>query len=233
MDVIDTIEYKGFKIKVFSDDSPDSPRNWDNLGKMICFHRRYSLGDKHDLSIEEAKKLEQSKNTISLPLYLYDHSGITMNTTGFNCPWDSGKVGFIYVEKKDVRKEWGWKQLSAKRIKKIEDILRSEVDVYDDYLRGNVYGYKIESPEGDELEDGSVWGFYGYDHEKSGLLESAHPTIDYEIKRRTAIKDAEEVPFEKLPLLINESEFEGVKEVVKRRLKEEPHTCGVQTTLSI
>ena len=34
--------------------------------------------------------VEQMEGMVILPLYLYDHSGITMNTTGFSCPWDSG-----------------------------------------------------------------------------------------------------------------------------------------------
>ena len=35
-----------------------------------------------------------------LPLYLYDHSGITMNTTGFLEAWDTSKVGCICMTKK-------------------------------------------------------------------------------------------------------------------------------------
>ena len=31
-----------------------------------------------------------------------------MSTGPFSCPWDSGQVGFIYVEKKKVKEEWGW-----------------------------------------------------------------------------------------------------------------------------
>ena len=30
--------------------------------------------------------VEQMEGMVILPLYLYDHSGITMNTTGFSCP---------------------------------------------------------------------------------------------------------------------------------------------------
>jgi hypothetical protein len=42
------------------------------------------------------------KEFVILPLYLYDHSGITMNTTGFSCPWDSGQVGWIYTSKENA-----------------------------------------------------------------------------------------------------------------------------------
>ena len=35
---------------------------------------------------------ELNSVAIVQPLYLYDHGGITMNTTGFSCSWDSGQV---------------------------------------------------------------------------------------------------------------------------------------------
>ena len=40
--------------------------------------------------------LESIDGFVFLPLYLFDHSGITMNTSGFSCPWDSGQVGWIF-----------------------------------------------------------------------------------------------------------------------------------------
>lgn len=30
------------------DEYPESPREWDNLGMMVCFHRDYKLGDPHN-----------------------------------------------------------------------------------------------------------------------------------------------------------------------------------------
>ena len=42
--------------------------------------------------------------------FIYDHSGITMNTTGFSCPWDSGQVGWIYCSKKRFLSETGYKK---------------------------------------------------------------------------------------------------------------------------
>ncbi len=47
----ETIEEKrigDYLIEIFPDYEPESPREWCNLGKMICFHKRYDLGDKHD-----------------------------------------------------------------------------------------------------------------------------------------------------------------------------------------
>ena len=72
-----------------------------------------------------------SQKFLMLPLYLYDHSGITMNTTGFSCPWDSGQVGWIYASKEDALREFGGKTFTAATRKKAEDRMRGEVEYYD------------------------------------------------------------------------------------------------------
>ena len=32
--------YHGHTIKIFHDPDPESPREWSNLGTLICWHRR-------------------------------------------------------------------------------------------------------------------------------------------------------------------------------------------------
>ena len=39
------LKYKGHHIRIEYDDSPTDPREWDNACKMVCQHRRYTLGD--------------------------------------------------------------------------------------------------------------------------------------------------------------------------------------------
>lgn len=155
-----------YTVKVVRDDNPISPREDDNLGKMVCFHKRYNLGDKHDYNFHNYDSWDKMKSSIIrdenvsviLPLYLYDHSGITMNTTGFSCPWDSGQVGFVFVSKNDVHKEYGVKRISKKLREKVTKLLIGEVDTYDKYLTGDVYGYEITDENDDVIE--SCWGFY-------------------------------------------------------------------------
>jgi septum formation topological specificity factor MinE len=91
-----------------------------------------------------------------LPVYMYDHSGICLNTSGFSCRWDSGQVGFIYVEKEKLIKEG----LSDKSDSEILEYLRNEVKTYSQYLEGDVYHYSIEK---DETDIDSCGGFYGYE----------------------------------------------------------------------
>ena len=139
----------------------ESPREWCNLGTMVCFHKRYRLGDEHSLSIEEVQEIADSEDYISLPVYMYDHSGITINTTGFSCPWDSGQLGIIFVSKEKVREEYGVKRISSSLYKRIEGYLKGEVDTYDQYLRGDVYYYVIKDEDGEIVD--SCGGFYGED----------------------------------------------------------------------
>ena len=167
-DPIHTEEAHGCTIKVFPDEATETPRDWDNLGTMICFHRRYNLGDKHEMSVEEAQALSRRKDVIALPLYLYDHSGLAMSTSNagypFNCPWDAGCVGFIYVTREKIRKEYDCKRVTKAILEKVIKCLQGEVTCYHQYLSGSVYGYVVEDAEGNQVD--SCWGYYGdYDDE--------------------------------------------------------------------
>jgi hypothetical protein len=178
-----------YLIEVIQDESPESPREWDNLGTMICFHGRYNLGDKHDYRSgdysgwdEQRKDIEKKENAcVILPLYLYDHSGITMKTSPFGCNWDSGQVGWIVVSKEQVRKEYNVKRINKELIEKVTKVLEGEVKTYDQYLTGDIYGYKIskvtECDFGHEHKEevDSCWGFYGEDE----CMTEAEGIVDY------------------------------------------------------
>ncbi len=180
-----TIRKGNYELEILQDESPESPREWDNLGTMICFHSRYNLGDKHNYSVEEGEELSRGKDIISLPLYLYDHSGITMNTTGFSCRWDSVCVGFIYVTKEKVRKEYGVKRITKDIIEKVTNVLKGEVETYDQYLTGDVYGYRVSKIDvcnkGCEHteEVASCWGYYG----SESVEEEGNRVLEYYINK--------------------------------------------------
>ena len=42
-DLVARYENNGKVLEIYFDSSPQNPRNWDNLGTMVCLHRRYSL----------------------------------------------------------------------------------------------------------------------------------------------------------------------------------------------
>lgn len=155
-------------IKIEQDESGESPRDFDNLGKMICFHSRHTLGDsEHGFSVSDADDYKNWRRYLKaehdavmiLPLYLYDHSGLTMSVEPFACPWDSGAVGFIFIDREAVAKEYSWLRVSKGRLKILKALLVQEVETYDQYLTGDVWNYSIDDGEGEVLE--SCCGFYG------------------------------------------------------------------------
>ncbi len=149
----------GYKVVVTYDTDPESPRAWDNLGTIVLNNRsRYSFGDE-TASPDYIKELEADKELICVPIYIYDHSGITINTTGFSCKWDSGQIGVIYVPKQVAVKEFGKKVCTQKVRDKALKCLQGEISDLDAYVSGEVYGYRVLDPEGEEVS--SCWGYYG------------------------------------------------------------------------
>ena len=186
--VVDEKRIGKYKIEVIQDESPSSPREDDNLGTMVCFHNRYDLGDEHNYKSgdyngwdEMEKNIIKNENVgVILPLYLYDHSGITISTSPFSCNWDSGQIGFIFISKEKMLKEYGGKIVTQTLKDKVEGYLKSEVETYDQYLTGDVYGYRVSEvktcSEGHEHEEelDSCWGYYGQENcmlEGVGIVE--------------------------------------------------------------
>lgn len=145
-------------VKVFIDEDPETPRAWDNLGEiLINENNRYVSGDKQ-VSREYLENATDLDEYIWLPVYAFVHGSVALNTTGFSCPWDSGQIGVIRVLKSKVLKEYGWKRLSKARVARIEKYLNNEIEVYNQYLNGEVYGFEVTDLTGQHVD--SCWGFY-------------------------------------------------------------------------
>jgi hypothetical protein len=172
MEIAETFKVNNLTVNLFYDEDTESPRQWDNLGEMVCFHRRYSLGDKHTFrSPEEVEEFLSKTPHVALPLYLYDHSGITMSTSPFSCPWDSGRVGIIYVTLAQLRTEYNVKRITKTVREKAIKVLQSEVEEYDRFIRGEVYRYEILDENGEEVD--SCGGFIGLDYAIEAAREAA------------------------------------------------------------
>jgi hypothetical protein len=151
------------KYEIKQDRYPENPREFfETFTKMWCFHKKYDLGDKHPHHPAEFGGWEDFKRHIIQtheiafiePLYLYDHSGITIRTFPFSCPWDSGQVGFVFMEKEMASTFFHDDKIAHKA-------LIEEVKTYDQYLTGDVWCIAIIDDDGEEME--SVCGYYGHD----------------------------------------------------------------------
>lgn len=154
------------------------------------------------MSFKDKWKLLERNGVLCMPLYIYEHGGMTISTSSFSCKWDSGQAGWIYTTKEEIMK-CGGKILSDKgNYIKVTDRnwkhaaykwMQGEVDVYDLYLRGDCYGYildeldmdcqaSLESEmcflEEDDMEwiEGreSCWGFFSDKWGSELIEEIAH-----------------------------------------------------------
>lgn len=184
MNLYNQIKYNGYHINIYYDDDAGSPRKmFDNLGTLYTAHRRYRPEKEFDEHFDIDKVFDGRtgnfrgsflKEYIVLPVYLYEHSGTTVSTSPFSCPWDSGFFGIIAVPLDKVRREYGWKNITLERRKRIEEYLQDEIKTLDDYYTGEVFGYRITPENDDTDEQDSCWGFYGTDSLKEMEAECRH-----------------------------------------------------------
>ena len=53
-------------------------------------------GEREDMKLAETLGRFPYRGAIR-PIFMYDHSGIVLNTSAFSCPWDSGWLGWTYI----------------------------------------------------------------------------------------------------------------------------------------
>ncbi len=172
--LIEKFEIGNFQIETHYDLSPAHPRtDFDNKTKIITVNRKYGhLGDiihkeNEFKSFEDfiKKTARKYKPFVMLPLYVLDHSGLHLSLTRL-CQWDSSLIGVILINKKELKNGWKLKKVTLEHIELAKSIINQDLDTYNDYLVGNVYGYKVFS-NGKPFD--SSWSFYGYDEMKNEI----------------------------------------------------------------
>ena len=117
-----------------------------------------------DLTIPQCQSLLYTY-LVSLPLWLYDHGGITIGCGDLVYPyddrWDSGLVGWIVYARQAEDGE-NWCENAYAR-------MLAEVEEYDQYLQHEVYGFTLYKNR-EEID--SCWGYYGGDLAKNGILDN-------------------------------------------------------------
>lgn len=141
----DTFVQDGLSVKITSSVNPVNPRSNDDCNEtvMALSHRRYNLGDRfHSYKAGSYHGWEGMRKDIEdreaptciKPLYMMDHSGLSISTEPFGCGFDSGQVGWVFVPAS--------KGLTAEQAS--HAILR-EVEEYGAYLSGELYDVSIEN----------------------------------------------------------------------------------------
>ena len=185
---------------------PTNPRGKLTFGTILCWGKYRHLGDFHTYAnpieflmqfarpaeaseeilhsylskkkseedtIKELYELTKSNQKVCiLPFYFYEHSGQTISTVPFSCPLESKQVGWIYITKVQLESfEANWDE--------VEKHLEKEVELYDHFIRGDVYEFELtrtlECPcckhsSKEVLARG--WDFFGTDFANNGLKEA-------------------------------------------------------------
>jgi hypothetical protein len=165
------------KIHIRQDDNTESPREWCNSWTWYSNHRRYSfdrdyktrhwykIDDIFDGETEEGETvrdaiLRQNPDLLDVrPIYMLDHSGVSVSLGSFNDPWDSGVGAFAVITREQAEKDCPDLKGNDEKLKeRAYGWLKDEVETYQQFLSGEVYGYVVEDGSGEELD--SCWGYY-------------------------------------------------------------------------
>ena len=186
LDVNESITYKGHLIEVVQDEHPLHPReDFDNLTE---FHYmgigHYVLGDrKHAHNsrkcMEDMLAEARKQGDMIFQLFAYIHGGIVLSLESFmgklpqgHAEFDSGQCGFVIVRKKEMLDNFGGKKWTKKLKERAYEIALNDVDIFNKYMRGEVYGYEID-------DEDSGYGYYSTED----AVAEAKSIIDYNIKR--------------------------------------------------
>jgi len=166
------------------------------LGKIYYLKRsRYLLGTEAVDSerMQEIDAAISAGELVGLPVYAYVHGGVELSTKPFSCPFDSGRSGFIACSHEDA-KSWFGKDVPEERVL---EVLRSEVEVFNKYLAGDVYNITILV---DGKEEETVGGFFGFDY----AVEEAKVMAEGYVKHlERAIKVYFQTSTGKLPVMVS------------------------------
>lgn len=193
-DALEVIEDQGFKAKLYHDEDPQSPKDWDQAGTLVTWHRSYTFdvdGQKEFGESEEFFKQAKKGRWVYLLVGMIDHSGIRLypgggHAVGDAAGWDSGTVGVIYTTRERFLElcdsnPRGWR-------KKAAETLKSELETWNEYVSGQVYGYTITGPDGEEGD--SCWGIYGYDYAVQEMKDALRSTLEEEKKAEAMVKQS-------------------------------------------
>ena len=197
MQPIKQIEHRGFQINIQVDTCPESPREWDNLGTFYSTDRNINFDNKRidDLPSEylnddgTVNLTKLGKDYLFGFVRCYEHSGIALyfdRNAGRITDWDTRYIGIYAVSKDNVIKCYGGKIITQKKKELALQVLAGEISTYEDYANGNVYGWEVNTPEGD-----SCWGYYG-DEGIKDAIECAKDSIDSYLSRNSVELERDE-----------------------------------------
>ena len=172
MEPIETVNYRGYKIKVYADDCAENPQTaWDNAGTYaLMLNRDWCKAEPASINTETssgvmgalADSLNGTDDTAieKFKARIVRQGGAVVEWRGHN-----DIDGFAYCKADEIRKEW------AGNVGQAEAYLKAHIATLAAYCNGEVYGYTVKRGG---YED-SCWGFY----DMEDMVREAKANIDH------------------------------------------------------
>lgn len=163
MEPFETFEHVGLTVELHYDEDPMSPREWSNVSTIAADGLTFA-----DQPITE--DYHERGARVVIPCYYEERGG---QARLYETSEDHANV-YVFDTPKAVRECIG----DTAKDEDIRAALESEIHALNQWIEGQVFGYVIKGPEGEDLESlgDSCWGFfdnYPYDYLKSEAREAA------------------------------------------------------------
>lgn len=195
--VLKTFMVEGLRVRIIRDDNPEPP-TWDEENGYVYLVTTRNRYFEHTPDIRtwgkvaaEQLKYEEFWKEIEEQfeiffLFAYIHSGVALSLDRrgqFADPWDAGQIGFVLVSKESgIFKD----DSDATR----REVAEGAVEAWNQYLRGDVWGYVIER----RSEPGmlwthvdSCWGIYGDEYCEQEAREEAKSWVERDKREEAKI----------------------------------------------
>ena len=175
-----SVKETGYRLQVFNSDC-DNPLHWGGSDiQWVMLHRGYQLENTTDITSENFSGWGKMSDYIDqefdpaliIPVYMLDHSGLSLSIHSFNDGWDSGQIGFVFMSKEVLKRNYQDDENTA--ISAIE----GELLIYTNYLNGECYRLELYH-DGNLLESSD--GFYGSNFNTNDIKECIEEYVSTEI----------------------------------------------------
>jgi nuclear transport factor 2 (NTF2) superfamily protein len=168
-----TIDVQRPRLVITHEESPENPREWDNVGYFYTVERKYkspdgNTGILYDAIVEGADLVKDTENHMQLikkiakengftekiiaiyPVYRYEHGNVVYRRGTAN-GWDYSNCGFYIVTEESIN-------ILGIRKSEIEKMIDQELETYTSWANGEVYQYTLYDEEENVID--ACGGFY-------------------------------------------------------------------------
>lgn len=120
--------------------------------------------------------LNARKGILAFPILSQVHSNVHYYLGSSIDRWEGSIAGFAWVEKSKVYKEFTVSKISTKLLDRLKNGVSGDLNLYNKYANGEVYGYEFFNSTGD-LAD-SCYGFYEWVDTTNSLLADIYEYLN-------------------------------------------------------